>query len=131
MASDKVNFPEVGSIAQAMKYQIRAGTFWDDLTPAAKESLDQIATCIARTVVGDGAHWDAIIGFAQAAKPTTAEPNPLRPQVESTLPGGIHRETILAQRPPVAIYPPTPAQRAGLEAIERSMREIPHREDQP
>jgi hypothetical protein len=68
MASDKVNFPEVGAIAQAIKFQIRAGTFWDDLPGASKESLDQIATSIARIVSGDGAHWDAIIGYAHAAK---------------------------------------------------------------
>ena len=67
--SDKVNFADAASIAQALKFQIRSGNFWDDLPPASKESLDQIATSIARIVVGDGAHWDAIIGFAQAAKP--------------------------------------------------------------
>jgi hypothetical protein len=76
LASDK--FPEVGSIAQALKYQIRSGTYWDELSPAAKESLDQIATSIARTVSGDGAHWDGIVGYAQAARPTIAEPAPTR-----------------------------------------------------
>lgn len=74
MASDK--FPEVGSIAQALKYQIRSGTYWDELSPAAKESLDQIATAMARMVAGDGVHWDGIVGYAQAARPTTAEPAP-------------------------------------------------------
>lgn len=68
MASDKVNFPEVGSIAQAIKHQIRSGNHWEDLAPAGKEALDQIATCIARIVSSDGMHWDGIIGFAQAAQ---------------------------------------------------------------
>ena len=77
--SDKVNFADAARIAQALKFQIRSGNFWDDLPPASKESLDQIATSIARIVVGDGAHWDAIIGFAQAAKP---EKDPMRSQVE-------------------------------------------------
>jgi hypothetical protein len=95
LASDKVNYPEAGSIAQAMKYQIRTGSVWDTLTPAEKESLDQIATAIARMVVGDGAHWDAIIGYAHAAKPAS-EPAPR-------------------------------ARLSGVEAIERSIREIPHR----
>jgi hypothetical protein len=71
MASDKVNYPEAGSIAQAIKHQIRAGSFWDERLSAEKESLDQIATAIARMVVGDGVHWDAIINYAHAAKPGT------------------------------------------------------------
>ena len=76
MASDKVNYSDSATIAQALKFQIRSGKSWDDLTFAAKESLDQIATAIARTVSGDGGHWDAIIGFAQACRPGTAEPTP-------------------------------------------------------
>ena len=108
MASDKVNYPEVGGIAQAIKFQIRTGGFWDELGGAAKESLDQIATTMARTVCGDGMHWDGIIGFAQAAKPSSTEP--------------------AQYKVPIAVYPPTAAQRAGMEAIERSMREIPQRE---
>ena len=103
MAQDKVNFADAASIAQALKFQIRSGEHWDDLNPAAKESLDQIATSIARTVSGDGAHWDGIIGFAQAAKPSADEPtiakDPMRSQVE------------------------------GMRAIERSFRDIPTRND--
>lgn len=80
MASDKVNYPEASAIAQAIKYQLRTGKFWDELTPAAKETFDQIATACARTVSGDGAHWDGIIGFAHAAKspnePVRAEQKP-------------------------------------------------------
>ena len=79
MASDKVNFADAAKIAQAIKDQIRTGSSWDNLSPAASEALDQIATSIARMVVGDGEHWDAIIGFAQAAKP---EKDPMRSQVE-------------------------------------------------
>jgi hypothetical protein len=70
MENDKMNF---AGIAQAMKFQIRSGLSWDDLSPAGKEALDQIATSIARTVSGDGVHWDGIIGFAQAAKPGAAD----------------------------------------------------------
>jgi hypothetical protein len=69
MASDKVNFSDASNIAQALKHQIRSGTHWADLSPAGKEALDQIATSIGRTVSGDGVHWDAIVGFAQAARP--------------------------------------------------------------
>ena len=68
LASDKVNYSEAGSIAQAIKYQIRAGSCWDDRSAAEKESLDQIATAISRMVVGDGVHWDGIIAYAHAAK---------------------------------------------------------------
>jgi hypothetical protein len=71
MANDKMNF---AIIAQALKHQIRSGDSWDELSPAAKEALDQIATSIARTVSGDGVHWDGIIGFAQAARPSTSDP---------------------------------------------------------
>ena len=74
MASDQVNYSEAGAIAQAMKYHIRAGSVWNTLTPAEKESLDHIATAIARTVVGDGAHWDGIIAYAHAAKSVSATP---------------------------------------------------------
>ena len=49
MASDKVNFGDVGAIAQAMKYQARSGEGWNDLPPAAKEAIDQILSSIART----------------------------------------------------------------------------------
>jgi hypothetical protein len=70
MANDKMNF---AIIAQALKHQIRSGDSWNELSPASKEALDQIATSIARTVSGDGIHWDGIIGFAQAAKPGTAD----------------------------------------------------------
>ena len=106
MASDKVNYPEVGGIAQAIKYQIRTGGFWDGLTGSSKESLDQIATAIARMVAGDGVHWDAIIGYAHAAKPGTDDP-------------------------PTTVEPDIPraARLSGMEAIERSMRSIPARND--
>jgi hypothetical protein len=61
-------------IAQALKHQIRSGDCWDELAPPAKEALDQIATSIARTVCGDGVHWDGIIGFAHVAKGTADAP---------------------------------------------------------
>ena len=71
-----MNFADAATLAQAMKHQIRIGTFWDDLPPAAKESLDQIVTLIGRTVSGDGAHWESIRGYAEAAKPGTDDPAP-------------------------------------------------------
>jgi hypothetical protein len=80
MASDKVNYPEAGSIAQAIKYQIRTGSFWDTRSSAEKESLDQIATAIGRMVVGDGAHWDSIINYAHAAK--SAEPEAIEGSIK-------------------------------------------------
>lgn len=80
MASDQMNLADAAAIAQQLKHQIRSGKNWDDLTFVAKEALDQIATSIARTVSGDGAHWDGIVGFAQAARPATVEP--VRSQVE-------------------------------------------------
>jgi hypothetical protein len=70
MANDKVNHQNVGAIAQAMKYQVRTGMGWDELSPAAKESVDQILSSIARTVSsGQGSHWDGIMAYADAAKP--------------------------------------------------------------
>ena len=95
MAQDKVNYPEASAIAQAIKREIRIGGFWEAMPSYAKESLDQIATAMARTVAGDGVHWDGIIGFAQAAKPPDDKPR---------------------------------AAAAGVEAIERSLREIPNRD---
>ena len=95
MAGDKVNYREVGVIAQAIKATLRGGEFWDGMGGPAKESLDQIATAIARMVAGDGTHWDAIIAYAQAAKPPDDKPR---------------------------------AAAAGVEAIERSLREIPNRD---
>ena len=63
-----MNYVEVGAIAQAIKFQIRTGGFWDELGGAAKESLDQIATAIARMVAGDGTHWDAIIAYVRSSR---------------------------------------------------------------
>ena len=105
MGSDKVNpLPTLRALLRRSNIQIRSGKFWDELTGAGKEALDQIATAIARIVVaGDGAHWDSIIGFAQAAKHGADEPtiakDPMRSQVE------------------------------GMRAIERAVREIPARNE--
>jgi len=103
-----------------MKHQARAGAGWDELSAAARESIDQILSSIARTVSsGQGAHWDGIIAYAHAAKPTPEDPVsvPARepghlfgPQPTIMTPSGVNRETILA-------------------AVERSMREIPRRDD--
>ena len=78
MAITQIN--HVGAIAQAMKHQVRTGPGWDDLSPAAKESIDQILSSIARTVTsGQGAHWDGIMAYADAAKPSTDDPEPAPP----------------------------------------------------
>jgi hypothetical protein len=108
MGSDNMNYPESGSIAQAIKHQIRAGSCWDDRSPAEKESLDQIATAIARMVVGDGVHWDAIINYAQVAKPSTAD---------------LPMTSVPSRKPGHLFDQPSVATRVGLEAIERSIRE--------
>lgn len=73
MANDKTLFADIGTTAQALKHQIRSGRQWDDLSPAAKESLDQIATAIARIVSGES-DWELIINFARAAKPEAPAP---------------------------------------------------------
>jgi len=60
-----------------MKYQVRTGDAWDNLTGAAKESIDQILSSIARTVSsGQGVHWDGIIAYADAAKGLDAPVKP-------------------------------------------------------
>lgn len=66
-----MNYREVGVIAQAIKASIRDGASWEELGGLAKESLDQIATAMARMVAGDGEHWDAISAYAHVAKPGT------------------------------------------------------------
>src|SRR4029077_20108816 len=68
MDSSKMNYAEVSSLAQMLKFQIRTGEKWDDLKPASKEALDQIATLIARIASSDEANWEDIIAHAQAAK---------------------------------------------------------------
>jgi hypothetical protein len=80
MANPKVDHQSVGSIAQAMKYQVRTGDAWDNLSGAAKESIDQILSSIARTVSsGQGVHWDGIMAYADAAKPRTDDPHAVPP----------------------------------------------------
>jgi hypothetical protein len=73
---------QFADIAQALKYQIRSGSGWDELSGASKEALDQMATCIARTVSGDGQHWDTIIELAQAVRPTAIARGSHRPALD-------------------------------------------------
>jgi hypothetical protein len=74
MDIDKVNYQEMGAIAQVIKHQMRTGLCWTERSSAEQESLDQIATLIARMVSGDDdAHWNGIIAYASAAT-TPAEP---------------------------------------------------------
>src|SRR4029077_1343969 len=64
MDINKVNYQGMVAIAQAIKYQIRTGSTWEALSSAEQESLDQIATLIARIVSSEDAHWDGIIAYA-------------------------------------------------------------------
>ena len=50
-----MNYRESGVIAQAIKAALRGGELQDGMSGLSKESLDQIATAIARMVAGDGA----------------------------------------------------------------------------
>ena len=108
MASDKVKFSDVGAIAQAIKFQVRAGITWDELPPAAKEALDQIASVIARIVSGDNRHWDSIVTFAQAGKPD------LPFQVAQSL----------TARQPGHLFDPAPELERN---IQRMVKDIPNR----
>ena len=87
MASDKVNYREVGVIAQAIKATLRGGEFWDGMGGSAKESLDQIATAIARMVAGDGTHWDAIIGLRARRQARNRRSRTGRPSMRQPRPG--------------------------------------------
>jgi hypothetical protein len=109
LASDKIDHQGVGAIAQAMKHQARTGAGWDDLSAAAKESIDQILSSIARTVsTGQGAHWDGIMAYAEAAKPVPAAEQALKTDRSFDYP----------YTTPSIIEP----RRVGLSAIERSIR---------
>lgn len=54
--------------AQNMKRAMRCPDGWDNLTPYQRESLDMIASKIARALYGDAMevdHWRDIAGYAQ------------------------------------------------------------------
>ncbi len=65
----------VSKIAQALKYQVRSGVAWADLSSSDKESIDLICTKMARWVCGgndDGKQNDTlndIAGYARLSLP--------------------------------------------------------------
>lgn len=64
------NFEGVSLTAQSIKLAIRTGPNQDDIDPLLLESLDMIASKMARIVNGDPMHkdhWVDIIGYAQLA----------------------------------------------------------------
>jgi Domain of unknown function (DUF6378) len=61
------DFHQDARIAQALKYVMREGVNWSDLTDIQKEALDHFATKIARILAGDPNHvdhWEDICGYA-------------------------------------------------------------------
>jgi len=111
MANDKMNHQNVGAIAQAMKYQARTGDAWDNLSGAAKESIDQILSSIARTVSsGQGVHWEGIMAYADAAKGVA---DPLKTDRSFDYP---------YTTPPIAKPPPTAEIEHGIRNL---VRELP------
>ena len=55
-------------LAQSIKHAMRASQNWPHLSPEKRESLDLIATKIARILEGDPSHkdhWDDIAGYAK------------------------------------------------------------------
>ena len=71
------DFAVTARVAQQLKQIIRnTGQLNANLTDIQRESLDMIATKIARIVAGDCAHadhWQDIIGYATLALPSKSE----------------------------------------------------------
>ena len=64
------DFVDDARIAQAIKYQLRQGVNWEDLSLVHREALDNIATKIARILAGDPNNldvWTDVIGYATLA----------------------------------------------------------------
>lgn len=62
------NYPDNAAIAQYIKDVIRTGPSYPSMTAAQRESLDLIATKLARICAGDpnfAEHWIDIEGYAQ------------------------------------------------------------------
>lgn len=67
---DKVSthgaYEDTAQMAQALKMVIRRGRNWDTLTMDAKESLEHLATKVARILTGDATepdHWNDAAGY--------------------------------------------------------------------
>ena len=56
-------FDDMAQLAQAIKFALRRGRNWEALPPEAKETLELIATRIAKILCGDAVdpnHWNEI-----------------------------------------------------------------------
>jgi hypothetical protein len=61
------DFHQDARISQALKHVIREGMNWPNLSPEAREALDNIMTKVSRVLAGDHrhpGHWDDVIGYA-------------------------------------------------------------------
>jgi len=65
------DFTDQARTAQRLKWEMRNGPNWPDLTPTQQEGLDMIQHKIARILAGDPHfpdHWDDIIGYARITR---------------------------------------------------------------
>ena len=61
-------YEDMAAMSQALKMVMRRGKNWEALTPEAKESLEHLATKVARILSGDANepdHWNDIAGYAR------------------------------------------------------------------
>lgn len=68
------NYMDLAVIAQTIKDACRANKNWLNLNPAQKESIDMIASKIARVVEGDPTYmdnWHDIQGYARLSETFT------------------------------------------------------------
>lgn len=64
------DYSQNASTAQSLKSALRNAIGWQDLSPRQRESLDLIATKMARIVSGnpdEPDHWNDIAGYAELA----------------------------------------------------------------
>ena len=60
------DFTDDATTAQALKYIMRQGKNWDDMTPWMREALDQMQTKVGRILAGDYRHpdhWKDLQGY--------------------------------------------------------------------
>lgn len=75
------DYPTAATIAQELKAAMRRARTWPCLPAFMRESLDLIATKIARILAGDPTiidHWDDIAGYARLAVHWIKAHNPER-----------------------------------------------------